>query len=97
MKAEAEERQEEEVIKVVDKVSAKRRIEMLNMGIAIQDLASSDNVRGVDILHFTKEKGDSTLKRVIMRMKDNAGALVVEREFTWHLTTPKSKLRRRKS
>ena len=60
----------------------KRAIEMLNMGIAIQNLVSSENARRLYVLYLTKEVEDKTLERVIMRMKDNTGALVEGGEFT---------------
>ena len=92
---EQEGRKEEEVIKVVDKVSAKRAIEILNAGIAIQDLVSYEEVKGVDVLHLTKEEGDQTLERFIIRIKDNNRAAVTGGEYTWDLKTPKSKSKRR--
>ena len=76
---------------MVDKESTKRTIEILKMGIAIQDLASSKAVKGLDIIHLTKEEEDKTVKRVVMRMKDNGRASVVREEFTWDLTTTKTK------
>ena len=88
-------REEEEMIKVVDEVWVKRAIEILNAGIAIQDLASCEEVKGVDVLHLTKEEGDQTLKRVFIRVKDNNGAAVTGGEYMWDLTTPKSKSKRR--
>ena len=92
---ECEGREEEEAIKVVDQTSAKRAIEILNASIAIQDLASCEEVKGVDIVHLTKEEADKTLERIIIRVKDNNGASVTGGEYTWDLTTPKSKLKRR--
>ena len=93
---EREGREEAEVLWMVDEDRAKRAIEFLEMGIAIQDLASSQDVKGLDILHLTKEAEDKTLERVTMRMKDDAGAFVEGGEFTWDLTTPKSKTKGKK-
>ena len=92
---EREGREEEEVIKVVNEASAKRAIEMLNASIAIQDLASYEEVKEVDILHLTKEEEDKTLERIIIRVKDNNRAAATGGEYTWDLTTARSKLRRR--
>ena len=92
---EREGREEEEFLKVVDEESAKRAIEILYMGIAIQDLASSKEVKGLDVLYLTKEVKDKTLERVVMRMRNNKGAAVAGGEFTWDLTTPKSKTKRK--
>ena len=83
-------------MKVVNEESAKRAIEILNMGITIQDLASSEEVRGLDILHLTKEVEDKTLERIIMRIKDDTRAFVGGGEFTWDLTTTRSKSRKEK-
>ena len=74
----------------MDKVSAKKTIEILNAGIAIQDLASYKEVKGVDVLHLTKKEEDKALERVIIRVKDNDRALVTGGEYTWNLTTPRS-------
>ena len=76
---------------MVDEDSARRAIEILNVGIAIQELTSSEDVEGLDILHLTKEKGDKTMDIVMMRMRDNIGISVEGREFIWDLTTLKSK------
>ena len=67
---------------MVDEESAKRVIEILNMGIAIQDLASSREAEGLDVSHLIKEVGDKTLERVILRVKDNTGASAEGGEFT---------------
>ena len=67
---------------MVDEDLTKRAIESLNTGIAIQDLASSENVEVLDILHLTKKVEDKTLERVIMKMKDKTEALVAGGEFT---------------
>ena len=58
MQTEREGREEEEAIKVVDKTLAKRAIKILNAGIAIQDLAFCEEVKGVDVLYLTKEEDD---------------------------------------
>ena len=63
-------------------MSAKRVIEILNIVIAIQDMASNVVVKQLDVLHWTKEEGDKALERVIIRIKDNTKALIVEVEFT---------------
>ena len=47
MQAERKERGEEKTIEVVDKVSTKRAIEILNVEIVIQDLVLSKEVKGV--------------------------------------------------
>ena len=47
MQAERKEREEEKTIEVVDKVSTKRAIEILNVEIVIQDLVLSKKVKGV--------------------------------------------------
>ena len=52
--AEQEGREEKETIRVVDEELAKRRMEILYAGITIQDLASSEDVKGLDILHVSK-------------------------------------------
>ena len=52
-------------------------------------------MKGLDVLHLTKEEEDKTLKRIIMRIKDNTKALVVGGEFTWDLTTLRSKLKKK--
>ena len=78
---EREGRKEKETIKVVDKDSMRRTIEILNVGIAIQDLASSKKVKGLDVLYLTKKKGDKTLESVIMRMRDNTRAAIEVGEF----------------
>ena len=96
MQKEREGREEEEMIKVVDEVSVKRTIEILNASIAIQDLASCEEVQGVDVLHLTKEEEDGTLERVIIRVKDNNEASVTGGEYMWDLTTHKSKSKKRK-
>ena len=83
------------MIKVVDQVTAKRAIEILNASIAIQDLASCEEVKDVDILHLTKVEGNQTLEWIIIRVKDNDGASVTGGECTWELTTPKSKSKKR--
>ena len=80
----------------MDEISAKRAIEILNAGIAIQDLAFSEWVKGVDILHLTKEEEDKTLDRVIIRVKDNNGASVTGGKYTYDSTTPRSKSKKRK-
>ena len=67
---------------MVDKISAKKISKILNAGIAIQDLASSEDVKGLDILHLIKEEEYKTLERVIMRIKYNIGGSVVGEEFT---------------
>lgn len=82
-------------MKVVDKESAKRVIEILNISIAIQDLATNQKVKGLDILHLTKEVEDKSLERIIMRIKDNTGASVAGGEFRWDRTIPKSKTKRK--
>ena len=88
-------REEEQALKVLDKESAKRAIEILNMGIAIQDLALSKDVKGLDVLYLNKEVADMTLERVIMRIRNNTGALVAGGEFTWDLMTPRLKTKRK--
>ena len=93
---EQEAREEEEVVKVVNEESAKRAIEILNMGITIQDLASSEDTNWLDMLHLTKEGEDKTLERVIIRIKDENTALVKGGEFTSDLTTLRSKAKRKK-
>ena len=62
---------EEEVIKIVDELSVNRVIEILNAGIANQDLVSSEDVKGLDIIHHMKVEVDKTLERDIRCMKDN--------------------------
>ena len=89
-------REEEEMIKEVDEASAKSAIEILNASIAMQDPASYKEVKGVDILYLTKVERDRTLERIIIRIKDNDGALVTGVEYTWNLTTPRSKSKRQK-
>ena len=76
---------------MMDENLAKRAIKILTGGITIQNLSSSKNVEGVDILHLTKEKGDNTLERIIMRVKDNARASATGGEFIWNVTTPRLK------
>lgn len=65
----------------MDENSAKRAIQILNTGITIQDVAFSEDAERVDILHLTKEEGDKTLERIIMRVKDNTEASVTGGEF----------------
>ena len=65
------------------------------MGIAIQDLALNEKVKELNVLYLTKQEGNKTLERVIMRMKDNTGAAIEGVEFMWDLTTPRSKSKRR--
>ena len=89
-------RGQEAVLKVADKESAKTVIEILNMGIAIQELVSSENVRGLDMLYLTKQTEEKTLERVIIRMKNNMGVSIVAGEFTWDITTSRSKSKRSK-
>ena len=81
---------------MVDKESAKRAIKILNASIAIQDLASSKEVIGLDILYLTKERGDKTLERIIMRLQDDSWASVTGGEFAWDLTTLRSKSKKKK-
>ena len=52
------------------------------MGITIQDLGSSEDMKGLNILHLTKEAGDKTIERIIIRMKDEFRAFVEVGEFT---------------
>ena len=61
---------------------AKRVIEILNAGITIQDLALSNDARGLDVIHLTKEEKDKTLGRIILRPRNNTGALAVGAVFT---------------
>ena len=51
MEKEREGREEKEVIKVVDEISAKREIEILKTGITIQDLASCKEVNVTGVLY----------------------------------------------
>ena len=92
---EREGREEEEAIKVVDTGSARRAIKILNVGIAIQDLGSYEEVKGVDVLHLTKEEEDKTLENIIIRVKYKNEASVIGGEYTWDLTTPRSKAKRK--
>ena len=85
----------EETINVVDKDSEKRSIGRLNAGIPIQDLGFSEDMVVVDIVHLTEEEGDRTLERVIIRVKDDTGDTVLRGEYTWDLTTSRSKSKRK--
>ena len=80
----------------MDETSAKRAIEILNACISIQDLASSEEVKGVDVLHLTKEEEDKTLERMIIRIKYNKVASVTGGEYTWDLITTRLKVKRGK-
>ena len=59
-------------------------------------MALSEDVKVVDIPHLTKEKGDITLERVIMRLKDDTRASVKGGEFTSDLTTLSWQSKRKK-
>lgn len=78
---EQEEREYEKLIKVVDEDLAKSTIEILNTGITIQDLALCKKINSLDVLHLTMEKGDKTLERVIMRMRNYTRAVIEVGEF----------------
>ena len=80
---------------MVDEELAKKAIEIRNASIAIQDLALNKDMKGLNIIDLTKETGVKTLERIILRIKDNTRASVVGGEFSWNLTTPKLKLKRR--
>ena len=60
---------------MVENALPKRGIEILNTGIAIYNLASSKDIKELDILHMTKKDFEVTLERVIMIQKDNTIAL----------------------
>ena len=59
-------------------------------------MVSREEVKWLDILHFIKEVEGKSLERVIMRVKDNTRASVVRGEFTWELTTHRSKSKKNK-
>ena len=66
---EREGREKKNRIRVIDKASVKKAIEMIKASIAIQDLASGKELKGANIMYLINEYNGSLLERMIIQPK----------------------------
>ncbi|RPB22305.1 hypothetical protein L211DRAFT_850848 [Terfezia boudieri ATCC MYA-4762] len=91
---EKENREEEEVIRVVDGSMAERAIEILTRGVMIQDGSVNGLLEEFDFEHLQKETEAGVEETIVVKARRPDGT-TVEGFWgtTWTLTTPKSKRR----
>ncbi|RPB27206.1 hypothetical protein L211DRAFT_897096 [Terfezia boudieri ATCC MYA-4762] len=91
---EKESREEEEVIKVVDGLSAERAIGILTRGVMIQDGSVNGLLEGFDFEYSQKEMEGGVEDMIVVKAKRPDGTTVEGFwGVTWTLTTPRSKKR----
>ncbi|KAF8415233.1 hypothetical protein EV426DRAFT_630171, partial [Tirmania nivea] len=89
---ERDHRGEEETLRVTDKASAGRAIEILNRAVAFQDSVANRDLDGAEISYETMEKDGDLLESITVRPLTSNGEATAHH---WVLTTPKHARRAR--
>ncbi|KAF8427648.1 hypothetical protein BGX38DRAFT_1147057 [Terfezia claveryi] len=80
-------RGEQEILRVRDSPSAERAIEILKMGMAIQDSSVNGRLEGFDFTYEQAEVEDNVLESITVRLMRLDGSVLEGMTYRWTLST----------